>query len=339
MKIFWVVKARKLLLMLLACFAAAVLIYSWQFAAGAFLPWGKKEVLFMGHVLDPKSPRLEEEVARLTQNLCQQPVDAQYDPVNKSIIPDLNGFEIDVAKTAEVIRSARRGAYITPVWRETRAEKTLEQSKELPVYQGNPAKSQVALVFNVSWGNEYLEEILRILSEERVTASFFLVGRWAAENGELAKEIHDLGHDLGNHGYSDAHLQELDPEEIREEIDKTNKVVHELTGVELRWFSPPYGEKAEKIFTAAAQQGMHTILWSLDTVDWTLPGEEAIVNRIVPNLHNGAIILMHPTAQTPGALRTILAALRERGLQPVSVTELLNPSYWPQKYSNLWLGN
>ena len=70
MKIFWVVKARKLLLMLLACFAAAVLIYSCSLQPGLSCP-GEKGSAVHGHVLDPKSPGWEEEVARLTQNLCQ----------------------------------------------------------------------------------------------------------------------------------------------------------------------------------------------------------------------------------------------------------------------------
>lgn len=339
MRFFWVLKVRTAMLCLLACFALLIVVYSWNYAAQAFFPWGKKEVVLMGHVLDPASPDLEGQVSRLTESLKQPAVDAQYDPVNKSVIPDINGFDIDVAETVARIKAARKGANIVPVWRELPAQVTIEDYKDLPIYQGNPVKKQVSLVVNVSWGNEYLEEMLAILTEEKISASFFLVGRWADGNPELVKRIHDLGHDFGNHGYSDLHMQDMSPEAIKDEIIKTNDVVEGLTGVEMKWFSSPYGEKVEKIYSAATEVGLHTVLWSLDTVDWTLPGEEVIVERIVDNLHNGAIILMHPTEQTPGALKKLIASFREQGYQAVIVSELLNPSHWPQKYSTLWSGN
>jgi len=316
-----------------------MVIYSWNFATSMVFPWGKKEVILMGHVLDQKAPDLDAQIARLTESLKQLPMDAEYDSVNKSVIPEINGFEIDVAATAEKIRKARNGANITPEWREIQPQATILDFRDLPIYQGNPVKNQVTLVVNVSWGNEYLEEMLEIMKEENVVASFFLVGRWAKENPDMVRKIHDLGHDFGNHGYSDPHMKDLGPEEIKDEIIRTNEVVEGLTGSKVQWFSPPYGEKVEKIYAAAAELDMYTVLWSLDTIDWTLPGEDKIVERIVNNLHNGAIILMHPTEQTPGALRQIIAGIKEQGLQTVTVSELLNPCYWPQKFNSLWLGN
>lgn len=339
MKIFWVIRAKTALFYLVACFAMLLVIYSWSYASAEVSLWGKKQVLFMGHVLDPKAPDLTDQVKRITETLSQVPIPAQYDSVNKSVIPDLNGFEIDAEKTAEKIRSAKKGENIVPVWHDLPAQETLLDYAVLPIYQGNPLKTQVALVINVSWGNEYLEEMLDILEQEKAAASFFLVGRWAEQNPELVKKINAKGHDFGNHGYSDPHMMNMSSGEIREEITRTNQVVEELIGWEIRWFSPPYGEKEEKIYAAAAELNLHTVLWSLDTIDWTLPGEEEIVGRIVPNLHNGAIILMHPTEQTPGALRRIIDGIKEKDLQLVTVSELLNPSYWPQKYNSLWLGN
>lgn len=338
MKIFWVIKAKTALFVLVACFAVLLVIYSWNYAASEVFLWKNKHVLFMGTELDPRAPDLEEQVKRLTETLNQVAVPAEYDSVNESVIPDVHGFEIDTGKTTDKIRSAKKGENVVPVWREVCAESTLKDFAELPIYQGNPLKNQVALVVNVSWGNEYLEEILTLLGEENVSATFFLVGRWAEENPNLVKKIHDQGHDLGNHGFSDPHMKDLSTDQIRDEITRCNQVVNGLTGQTVGWFSPPYGEKEEKIYSAAAELGLHTVLWSLDTIDWTLPGEETIVQRIVPNLHNGAVILMHPTEQTPGALVQIIEGIKEKNLQIVTVSELLNPSYWPQKYNSLWLG-
>lgn len=339
MKVFWVIKAKTVMLCLVACFAVLLVMYSWNFAATTVFPWGEKQVTFMGHVFDVKAPDLEEQVLRLVEGLKQEPINAEYDSVNKAVIPEINGFEIDVQETAEKIRSAKKGANIVPIWREITPEIGLGDFAELPVYQGNAIKNQISLVINVSWGNEYLEEMLDILEEENVSASFFLVGRWAESNTDLVQKIHSLGHDFGNHGYSDPHMKDLTSEAIKDEIVLTNQIIQGATGQYVRWFSPPYGEKYEKIYAAAAELGLHTVLWSLDTIDWTLPGEDVMVDRIINNLHPGAIILMHPTEQTPGALRRIIAGIKERDFKLVTVSEILNPSYWPLQYNTLWLGN
>ena len=339
MHIFWVIRARNVAFFLIASFALLLVAYSLNYAAKEVLGGKPKNAIFMGHELDPKAANLREQVTRLTQSLNQQPVAAQYDAINKAVIPEVNGFTFDVDACVEAIRAVKKGGVVQPVWQETEPDMKLADFALYPVYQGNPLKNQVALVINVSWGNEYLEEMLTFLETNAVSASFFLVGRWAEQNADMVKKIRRLGHDFGNHGYSDPHMQELSAEAIKEEIAKTNRAVEELTGIKLKWFSPPYGEKVEKIYTAAADLGMHTVLWSLDTIDWTLPGEEVIIRRIVDNLHNGAIVLMHPTEQTPGALEAIIDGARQKNMEFVTVSELLNPSYWPQKYSSLWTGN
>lgn len=336
MKIFWVFKAKTAAIGFVVCFALLLVVYSAIYASGEVVARKPKYVFFLGHELDPRASDLHLQVARLTESLGQKAAPAKYDPVNKAVIPEVNGFEIDIEACVANLQKAKNKKNVPPVWRETEPEMKLKDFALFPVYQGNPLKNQAALVINVSWGNEYLEEMLSILAEEKISASFFLVGRWAEENPALVKRIQEQGMDFGNHGYSDPHMAELAPEAIKAEISKTNQVVEELTGVKLRWFSPPYGEKVEKIYSAAADLGLHTILWSLDTVDWTLPGVDAIVERIVENLHNGAIILMHPTEQTPAALRAIIAGAREKDLELVTVTTLLQPSYWPVKYSSLW---
>lgn len=339
MHIFWVIRARNVAFFLIASFALLLVAYSLNYAAKEVLGGKPKNAIFMGHELDPKAANLREQVTRLTQSLNQQPVAAQYDAINKAVIPEVNGFTFDVDACVEAIRAVKKGGVVQPVWQETEPDMKLADFALYPVYQGNPLKNQIALVINVSWGNEYLDEMLTILETNAVSASFFLVGRWAEQNADMVKKIQRLGHDFGNHGYSDPHMQELSAEAIKEEIAKTNRAVEELTGIKLKWFSPPYGEKVEKIYTAAADLGMHTVLWSLDTIDWTLPGEEVIIRRIVDNLHNGAIVLMHPTEQTPGALEAIIDGARQKNMEFVTVSELLNPSYWPQKYSSLWTGN
>jgi len=114
MKIFWVIKAKTVMLCLIVCFTLLLVMYSWSYAATVVFPWGNKQVVFMGHVFDPKSPNLEDQVARLTENITQSAIDAEHDSVNKSVIPDINGFEIDIAETVAKIRSAKKGSKYNP---------------------------------------------------------------------------------------------------------------------------------------------------------------------------------------------------------------------------------
>ncbi|MTI94477.1 MAG: hypothetical protein FH749_03175 [Firmicutes bacterium] len=339
MRVFWVLRAKTLLFGLMAAFMLLLILYSWNTAAQTVFPWGRNNVYFMGHSIDPKEPGLEELVRELTAGLDQPPLSAAYDEVNEAVIPEINGFEIVLDETVERIKSARKGSTVTPVWRETAPEQRIGDFAELPIYAGNPIRNQVALVVNVSWGNEYLLEMLDIFAEEAVNASFFLVGRWAEENPDLVTMLVEAGHELGNHGYSDPHMKDLSTEAIQEEIRRTNEIITEMTGGIPQWFSPPYGEKESKIFATAADMDMHTVLWSLDTIDWTLPGEDQIVSRILDNMHHGAIVLMHPTEQTPGALRRIIAGIKQKDLELVTVGQILDPTYWPAKYSILWTGH
>ena len=337
MKLFIVIRAKSTALYVVLLVAALLLVWSWGSAVPVF--WGSKMIYFMGHQLDPMAEDLTEQVTRLVEGLNQKPVNAVIDPETKGPLPDISGFEIMIPETVEQIKRAKNGSVVQPIWREIPAEIRLESFLDKAVWQGNPLRNQVALVINVSWGNEYLLEMLDIFTEKQIKASFFLVGKWATKNPDLVKKIHDLGHEFGNHGYSDPHMSKLSAGEIKEEIKKTNQAIFDSTGITPSWFSPPYGEKLQKIYSAAAQVPMQTVLWSLDTVDWKLPGEDKIVERIVNNLHNGAIILMHPTEQTPGALRKIIEAIKQQGYEAVTVGELIDPSYWPKKYAPLWTGN
>ena len=101
----------------------------------------------------------------------------------------------------------------------TSATEQVFQRKK-PIYQGNPAKKQVSITVNVDWGEEHLPAMLDILKENRVKAAFFITGRWAKENPKLIQKIANLGHEIGNHGFSHPHVNELALDENMEEIQK-----------------------------------------------------------------------------------------------------------------------
>lgn len=193
-----------------------------------------------------------------------------------------------------------------------------------PYYNGHPGKQQVALACNVFWGEEYLPAMLDALDRGGVKATFFIGGSWAKRHPELVRELAARGHELGNHSYSHPHPNALSREQNREQITRTESLIAELTGVKTTLYAPPYGEFNAAVLAAAADLGYTTILWSIDTVDWKRPPAETILARVMGKLHNGAIILMHPTEPTAQALPELIFRIQGMGYTIKPVSAILN---------------
>lgn len=192
-----------------------------------------------------------------------------------------------------------------------------------PVYQGSGQEKKVALTFNVVWGEEYVPQILELLKKYNVPATFFVGGQWAEDFPALTKQIAQDGHEVGNHGYSHPHPDRISRSANLEEIKKTETAIENTCGLKTKLFAPPYGERGEAVLQAAEDAGYHTILWSVDTIDWQRPDPSIVVKRVVKKVHNGAIVLMHPTAPTVHALPEIISELKNEGYEIVKVSILL----------------
>lgn len=196
-----------------------------------------------------------------------------------------------------------------------------------PVYHGSDTERKISLTFNVVWGEEYIPQILYILRENDVQSTFFMGGQWVDDFPDLAGKIAQSGHELGNHGYSHLHQERISKAANIEEIRKAERSIIDVTGVKPHLFAPPYGERNDVILKAAEEAGYTTIFWSIDTIDWQRPDPSVITDRVLTRAHNGAIVLMHPTAPTVHALPQIIKELKKQGYQLVVVSSLLgNPS-------------
>ncbi|MDA8333596.1 MAG: polysaccharide deacetylase family protein [Peptococcaceae bacterium] len=192
-----------------------------------------------------------------------------------------------------------------------------------PVYSGHAGKKEIALTFNVFWGEEYIPGILDILKENNVQATFFLGGQWTEQYPVLARLIADSGQEIESHGYSHPHADHLSESANLAEIEKAEKVIVKYTGKKPTLFAPPYGERGPAVLRAAERAGYRTVLWSTDTVDWQLPDSSVIVRRVMQGARPGGIVLMHPTAPTLHALPTIIAELKRQGYRLVDLDTLL----------------
>jgi probable sporulation protein (polysaccharide deacetylase family) len=195
-----------------------------------------------------------------------------------------------------------------------------------PIYQGSAGAKKIALTVNVVWGEEFIPQMLDILKKNDVLVTFNIGGQWAEKFPELTKEMAQAGHEIGNHGYNHPHPTYLNKKANSEQILKTEKIIQALTGHKTNLFAPPYGEFNEQVLQAAGENGYKTILWSIDTIDWQKPAPAEIIRRVTTKAHNGAIVLMHPTAPTVKALPSLLAELKKEGYQFVKVSDIIQGS-------------
>ncbi len=190
-----------------------------------------------------------------------------------------------------------------------------------PVYRGSGEK--VALMINVYWGTEYLDEMLSVFELYNVTTTFFVGGYWVSQNPEMLKKICDQGHEIGNHGYFHKQHGKLTYEENVNEILTCGKLVFELCGKMPSLFAPPSGDFCSDTLRAAKDCGCKTVMWSRDTIDWRDKDSELVYTRATKNVSGGELILMHPTAHTVEALPRIIEYFLNNNLQPSAVSEVI----------------
>jgi len=182
-----------------------------------------------------------------------------------------------------------------------------------PIYKANTDQKVASIMCNVYWGTEFIEPYLELFKKEDIKVTFFIGGTWAKANPELIQLMAKNGHEIGNHGYNHKLHSNLSVEKNRQEILYTDNILKEITGKSPDLFAPPAGDFNRQTLNIAAGLGYKTILWSIDTIDWRDKDAVTIQNRVIKNLHPGAFILLHPTAETLEALPQIIKAAKEQG--------------------------
>lgn len=204
------------------------------------------------------------------------------------------------------------------LWPDNTAEAT-----SAPYYNGSEKVNGVALMINVYWGTEYVEPMLDVLDEAGARCTFFVGGSWARANPDLLKEIVARGHEIGNHGYSHLDHSKLSAEKNVKEIQKSENIIFEITGVKTTLFAPPSGAFNASTVKSATSQGYRTIMWTKDTIDWRDKDPELTYRRATSGVKAGDFVLMHPTKHTLEALPKILEELKRLNLTATTVGRLL----------------
>jgi peptidoglycan-N-acetylglucosamine deacetylase len=274
-------------------------------------------------VVSKSSDPLYQEIEEKASSFEIAPQNAVIHKVWKAM-PGYNGRKVDIEKSYEKMKSVGTFSKEKLVFEQVKPDKMLKDLPPSPIYRGHPDKPMVSFLINVAWGNEYIPVMLKTLKEHGVKATFFLEGKWVKNNANMVKMIVDAGHEIGNHSYSHPDMKTLSINGIRTQIKDTNDVIKATTGITPKWFAPPSGSYRDDVVKVAAEYNLGTLLWSVDTVDWKKPNPTTMVDRVVSKVHNGAMILMHPTEATSLGLDRMIRKMKEKGYRISNVSTLLS---------------
>jgi chitin deacetylase len=192
-----------------------------------------------------------------------------------------------------------------------------------------PGEKVFALTFDDGPWPVYTRRILRVLAENDVKATFFMVGDVVRHHAELAREVRDAGHAIGNHSWNHPSRPRNPVGQVRD----TDTEIEKVLGLRPTLFRPPYGIVKNGMAAQAMREGDAVIIWSADSSDWRHRSSSQIASTIIRQASPGGIALMHDgggnRAATAAALPTIISTLRERGYRFVTVPELLRMRYVP----------
>jgi len=209
----------------------------------------------------------------------------------------------------------------------------IENLAQIPVFSTNDGPKAVyrgekdlALTFDIGWGDEKAEPILDTLKKENVkAATFFLAGSWAERHPDIVTRIVKDGYEIGILGYEYKDYRDLEDVKISQDISKAQEAFKKLNVKNIKLLRAPTGHFDERTLKIAKRYGYTVVHWSVDSKDWNNPGVTTIVKN-VKKADKGDIVLLHASdsaKQTAKALPLILKDIHQKGLKLISVSELI----------------
>ena len=195
-------------------------------------------------------------------------------------------------------------------------------------YVGDSSEKKIYLTFDAGYENGYTADILDALKKHNAPACFFLVGNYIDTAPELVQRMVDEGHIVGNHTLHHPDMSSIaDKDAFAAELRGLEEKFTALTGQPMqKFYRPPQGKFSEENLKQAQELGYTTVFWSLAYVDWytdNQPTDEHAFSKLLPRIHNGAIVLLHSLSETNARiLDELLTRWEQAGYTFGSLTEL-----------------
>ena len=197
-------------------------------------------------------------------------------------------------------------------------------------YLGDTNEKVIYLTFDAGYENGCTAQILDVLKDNNVPAAFFLVGNYMEKNADLVRRMVEEGHIVGNHTMHHRDMSRLkEKDAFTAELTDLEKLFQEITGTELpKYYRPPQGTYSQDNLIMARDMGYRTVFWSLAYVDWNnnaQPTAEEAFSKLLPRIHNGAVVLLHSTSKTNAQIMDeLLTKWKEMGYTFGTLDDLFN---------------
>lgn len=226
-----------------------------------------------------------------------------------------NAMQQVIAKSVE----SQRNLPVMQV--ENNVQETEENIEQIDMSRIDQTEKKIAITFDDGPNPEYTETLLTGLKERGVKATFFLLGAQAEKYPEIVKEIYEGEHLIGTHSYEHIDLKKLCDADAIAQVDKTNKIIQEITGENPEYIRPPYGSWKSNL---DYETSMIEVLWDIDPRDWATDNADAVVNCVVGKVQENDVILLHDASESSvQAAFRIIDELKKEGYVFVTVDEIL----------------
>ena len=195
-------------------------------------------------------------------------------------------------------------------------------------YLGNTAEKVIYLTFDCGYENGYTEQILDALKKHHAPAAFFVVGHMVEDAPDIVRRMAAEGHIVGNHTFHHPDMSAIsDRDAFQKELDSLAALYQQTTGQPLpKFYRPPQGKYSAENLKQAKELGYTTVFWSLAYVDWytdNQPTHQQAYDKLLPRIHDGAIVLLHSTSRTNAEiLDELLTKWEGMGYRFAPLTEL-----------------
>lgn len=217
----------------------------------------------------------------------------------------------------------RRGQNHEQATLDTEAENVIRKYNGISM--GNKESNKIYLTFDCGYEAGYTEKILDVLAENNVKATFFITAHYLNTAENIVKRMIEEGHIVGNHTVNHKCLPNITEEEIKKEVMDLHNAVFEKFGYEMSYFRPPKGEFSERVIDVISNLNYTTVMWSSAYDDWDVEKqnrEEYGKNKIIDNIHNGCVLLLHATSKDNSViLGDVIKEIKNMGYEFKNVNE------------------
>lgn len=192
---------------------------------------------------------------------------------------------------------------------------------------GNKESKNIYVTFDLGYEAGYTAKILDVLKENNVPATFFITAHYVNTASDLVQRMIDDGHIIGNHTVNHKSMPNISEAELEKELMNLHTAIYEKYGYEMKYMRPPKGEYSERSLNTTVKLGYVPVMWSFAYADWDeakQPSQNEGINKIVNNVHNGEIMLLHATSKTNmEILDTVIKQIKDMGYEFKSLDEFV----------------